>query len=49
MVTRIAMFAASGCYLIATFAYLFEGKPWMAATMFCFLTSNLCMFMAGGF
>jgi hypothetical protein len=43
----LAMGGVFTCYSIATLAYVFDGKPWMAATLGFYAISIATLYMAG--
>lgn len=47
LVAEIAMLVAGGCYLIAAFAFLWDGKPWTAVTIFMYSLCCVTIWMAG--
>lgn len=42
-----AMLAAGVCYVVAAVAFLADGKPWTAATIFMYALCCVTIWMAG--
>lgn len=47
-IAQIAMWGAAACYVVATVAYIGEGKPWTGMTTLSFAIGAVCLWMGGG-